>query len=195
MTVCMQSYCASRLLRCVLARRFPYSSRTVSRLAAERLACGPARDALHAPGPLCPLTTPGRRARGFSLLEVLVAFVILALVGTALFRLFGSSLNNASLADEYSRAALYAESLLATTAVEAPLREGTNQGRSEDGRYAWSTKIEWYTPPGATSDQERLGQMLPLRPLRVSVSVRWPGDFGGERSLELSTVRLAIKTP
>ena len=35
-----------------------------------------------------------RRTRGFSLLEVLVAFVILALVGTTLFRLFGASLNN-----------------------------------------------------------------------------------------------------
>ena len=133
--------------------------------------------------------------RGFSLLEVLVAFVILALVGTALFRLFGTSLNNASLADEYSRAALYAESLLADAAVEAPLREGTTQGTSQDGRYAWSTKIESYTAPGATADEERLGQMLPLRPWRLTVSVRWPGDFGGERSLELSTVRLAMKLP
>ena len=48
------------------------------------------------------------RNRGFSLLEVLVAFVILALVGTLLYRLFGASLNNAGLADEYSRAAVYA---------------------------------------------------------------------------------------
>jgi hypothetical protein len=37
--------------------------------------------------------------------------------------------------------------------------------------------------------------MLPLRPWRLTVSVRWPGDFGGERSLELSTVRLAMKLP
>jgi prepilin-type N-terminal cleavage/methylation domain-containing protein len=35
-------------------------------------------------------------AGGFSLLEVLVAFVILALVATALFRLFGGALSNAS---------------------------------------------------------------------------------------------------
>jgi prepilin-type N-terminal cleavage/methylation domain-containing protein len=35
-------------------------------------------------------------AGGFSLLEVLVAFVIVALVATALFRLFGGALNNAS---------------------------------------------------------------------------------------------------
>jgi general secretion pathway protein I len=134
-------------------------------------------------------------ARGFSLLEVLVAFVILALVGTALFRLFGASLNNASLADEYSRAALYAESVLAAAAVEAPLRETTTQGRSDDGRYAWATKIESYVAPGATPDQARLGQMLPFQPWRLTVVVSWPGDFGTERSIALSTVRLAAKQP
>ena len=132
---------------------------------------------------------------GFSLLEVLVAFVILALVGTALFRLFGASLNNASLAAEYSRAALYAESQLAAAAVEAPLRERSDQGASDDGRYAWSTKVEPYALPGATADQERMAQMLPLRPWRLTVIVSWPGDFGGQRSFSLSTVRLAIKQP
>ena len=138
---------------------------------------------------------PSARAAGFSLLEVLVAFVILALVGTALFRLFGASLNNASLADEYSRAVLYAESRLAAATVETPLRERSDQGASDDGRYAWSTKVETYVPPGATADQERMAQMLPLRPWRLTVIVSWPGDFGGQRSLSLSTVRLAIKQP
>jgi general secretion pathway protein I len=132
---------------------------------------------------------------GFSLLEVLVAFVILALVGTALFRLFGASLNNASLADEYSRATLYAESRLATAAAETPLRERTDQGASDDGRYAWSTKVEAYALPGATADQERMAQMVPLRPWRLTVTVSWPGDFGGQRSFSLSTVRLAMKQP
>jgi len=138
---------------------------------------------------------PKRPCAGFSLLEVLVAFVILALVGTALFRLFGASLNNASLADEYSRAVLYAESRLAAATVETPLRERSDQGASDDGRYAWSTKVESSTLPGATADQERMAQMLPLRPWRLTVTVSWPGDFGSQRSLSLSTVRLATKQP
>ena len=60
-----------------------------------------------------------RRARGFSLLEVLVAFVILAAVATALFRLFSGALANASAADEYSRAMLVAESALAGLGIRA----------------------------------------------------------------------------
>jgi prepilin-type N-terminal cleavage/methylation domain-containing protein len=52
------------------------------------------------------------REHGFSLLEVLVAFVILSLVATALFRLFSGALNNASASEDYSRAVLVAESAL-----------------------------------------------------------------------------------
>ena len=63
---------------------------------------------------------------GFSLLEVLVAFVIVALVVTALFRLFGGALGNASAADEWTRALLVAQSRLALAASVEPLREATD---------------------------------------------------------------------
>ena len=137
-----------------------------------------------------------QRVRGFTLFEVLVAFVILALVGTALFQLFGGALNNASVADEYSRAALLAESRLASAAVETnPLREGGDQGTTDDGKYSWETKIEAYTPPGTTDDQARLAQTVPMRLFRISVNVTWPGTFGAQRSVSLATVRLALKQP
>jgi general secretion pathway protein I len=135
------------------------------------------------------------RSAGFSLLEVLVAFVILALVGTVLYRLFGASLNNAGLGDEYSRAAVYAESRLATAALDLPLRETSDQGTSDDGRYTWSSKVENYVPPGTTADQDRLAQLLPMRLWRLTVTVTWPGAPGSERSLAISTVRLAMKQP
>jgi general secretion pathway protein I len=133
------------------------------------------------------------RAAGFSLLEVLVAFVILALVGTALFRLFSGALGNATLADEYSRATLYAESRLAAVSVEAPLKESTLQGNSDDGRYAWTAVIAQYTPPGSTPDLDSAAPAMPVRLWNLAVTVTWPGAPGNERSVALSTVRIAIK--
>jgi general secretion pathway protein I len=137
------------------------------------------------------------RAAGFSLLEVLVAFVIVALVGTALFRLFGGALNNASAAEDYSRAVLLAESRLASTAVEsAPLREGaTDQGRTDDGKYSWVTRVDPYVGPGTTADQQQLGQAANVVLWRISVTVSWPGALGQDRTLSLATVRLASKQP
>jgi general secretion pathway protein I len=135
------------------------------------------------------------KSLGFSLLEVLVAFIILALVGTALFELFGGALNNASAADEYSRAALFAESRLTAAAVETPLREGGDQGVSEDGKYAWAKKIEPYVAPGTTAEEDRLGQLAAVRLWRISVTVSWPGTLGIQRSVSLASVRLARKQP
>jgi general secretion pathway protein I len=135
------------------------------------------------------------RQVGFSLLEVLVAFVILALVGTTLFRLFGASLNNASAADEYSRVAAFAESRLTMLALDLPLRETSDQGGSDDGRYTWSTKVEPYVAPGTSEDQARLAQLLPMRLWRLSIVVSWPGTPGNSRSITLSTVRMAMKQP
>ena len=140
-------------------------------------------------------TRSAAHAAGFSLLEVLVAFVILSLVGTTLFRLFGASLNSAGLGEEYSRAAAYAESRLATAALDLPLRETSDRGASDDGHYTWATKVENYVPPGTNDDQARLAQVLPMRLWRLSVTVSWPGEMGRERSLALSTVRLAMKQP
>ena len=131
--------------------------------------------------------------RGFSLLEVLAAFVILALVGTALFRLFSGALGNATLADEYSRATLYAESRLAAVSVEAPLKESTLQGNSDDGRYAWTAVIARYTPPGSTPELDSAVTAMPVLLWNLAVTVTWPGAPGSERSVALSSVRIAVK--
>jgi general secretion pathway protein I len=130
---------------------------------------------------------------GFSLLEVLVAFVILALVGTALFRLFSGALGNASAADDMSRAVLVAESVLAEAASAQPLREATTQGTADDGRMEWTTHVAPYAAPGVNPDTERGSESLPLRLYRVSVEVAFPAANGGKRTLALATTRIAAK--
>ena len=143
--------------------------------------------------PFHPERQPVRRARGFSLLEVLVAFVILALVGTALFRLFSGALGNASAADDLSRAVLVAESVLAEAAATQPLRESTQSGTADDGRIEWTTRIAPYAAPGVNPDTERGSESLPLRLYRVSVEVAFPAANGGRRTLALATTRIAAK--
>ena len=136
-----------------------------------------------------------RRSQGFSLLEVLVAFIIVALVVTALFRLFGGALGNASAADDWTRALLVAQSRLALAAATVPLREASDGGTEPDGRIAWRTAVTPYVPAEADPEFDRTTQAMPTRLYRVTVDVQFPGANGQPRTLSLSTLKLGLRNP
>ena len=138
---------------------------------------------------------PSSRARGFSLIEVLAAFVILALVATALFQLFSGALQNASAAEDWSRAVLVAESRLAAAANAQPLVEASERGDADDGRIRWETRVKAWEPPNVDPELARISEGMTTRLYRVEVDVRFPGLAGSERALSLATVKLAAKDP
>ena len=133
--------------------------------------------------------SPPRRQAGFSLLEVLVAFVILALVATALFRLIGGALGNAGVAEDTSRAVLVAESRL--DAARGNPRLAGESGAEDDGRIAWTTTVEPFVAQDAPQDMTNPAQLAATQLYRIRVAVRYPGAGGRERTLELSTLKLA----
>jgi general secretion pathway protein I len=132
---------------------------------------------------------------GFSLIEVLVAFVILALVATAVFNLFSSSLNNASAAEEWSRAVQVSESRLASAAATRPLRETTDRGAEFDGRVKWETAVAPYTAQDIDPDLEKASETLATRLFRITCEVRYVGGDGRERTLSLATMRIGPRNP
>ncbi|HZQ59864.1 MAG TPA: prepilin-type N-terminal cleavage/methylation domain-containing protein [Casimicrobiaceae bacterium] len=133
-----------------------------------------------------------RTSRGFSLLEVLVAFVVLSLVATAVFRLFSGALGNASAAEEYSRAVLIAQSV--QSQIEAmPLREGSQSGDADDGRVQWTVQVTPYEAPEVNADLARASEVLPLRMYRIVTSVSFAAPNGSQRNISLSTIRIAAR--
>jgi len=133
-----------------------------------------------------------KQAGGFSLLEVLVAFVILALVATALFRLFSGALVNAGAAEDYSRVALVAQSALEEASL-APLREGTKDGTADDGRISWVARITPFVPAGIPPELDAASQNLPMRLWRIDVDVTFSAPNGAPRTITLATTRLGAK--
>ena len=123
------------------------------------------------------------RQSGYTLIEVLVAFVILALALTVLLRIFSGGLRNVSVSSDYATATLIAESRLAATGIDVPLRPGETSG-TEGERFEWTVSVQDYEPwPGYRSAAKGVDAY------RVTVTVEWPnGD--NTRSVGLSTVRL-----
>ena len=136
---------------------------------------------------------PAARVAGFSLLEVLAAFVILSLFATSLFGLFSGALGNASAADDWSRALLVAQSRLAAAASVQPLAEASDAGTEDEGRIRWETRVAPWDPPEVDPELARISESMTIRLYRVEVDVRFPGIAGGERSIALATVRMAAR--
>lgn len=124
---------------------------------------------------------------------MLVAFVILALVGTALFRLFSGALANVGAADDYSRALVVAESVLAEAAAAQPLKESAQNGASEDGTITWTTKVSPHVAPDASPETQAATELMPTRLWRIAADVTFTGPNGKPRTLALSTLRLGTR--
>jgi general secretion pathway protein I len=133
---------------------------------------------------------PGRamaRQRGYTLLEVVVAFSILAVALTVLLGALSGGTRQVRWSADAGRAALLAQSLLDQTGVGEVLQPGRSNGELEDGRYRWSLEVEPYVdrtrPPSPMVDAG--GPRL----LRLQLTVAW-GDGGPRERLQLSTLRL-----
>ena len=120
-----------------------------------------------------------RGNRGFSLLEVLVAFAIAAMALGLLYQVMGGNARQAGDLTQRERAMMLAESLLAAHETVPP--DGVNEA-SQDAGYAWQVRSQPYPTPVANS--------APQAPHlhEVQVSVSWP-DGDATRSFELRSLR------
>jgi len=115
---------------------------------------------------------------GFTLIEVLVALVIFALLFGALAQIFQTGLRQTANAAAASTATMVARSQLARVGVELPLATGEMEGETAEG-LRWRTVIQVSEPP---SEEQS------FVPYLVEVTVAW-GE-GPAEQITLTTLRL-----
>ena len=128
------------------------------------------------------------KQRGFSLLEVLVAFVVMGLVVGVLLQLFGASMRSVALSDEYSFAVQVAESQLAAVGSAIPVKQGTVSGTEAGSDYHWNVAI---APLKLDEKLENLP--VPMQVFRIEVTVTW-GNGDKPRTFSLSSLRFGEKS-
>lgn len=132
---------------------------------------------------------PGNRVRqrGYTLIEVIVAFALLAAALTLLLGTLSGAARQVRGSADAGRAALYAQSLMSQVGVGEPIKPGTRNGDFEDGRYRWSLDIRRWSDPARPANALRDPSSPNL--LEVRLGIEW-GDGGPGQRLLLRTLRL-----
>jgi len=148
--------------------------------------------------PRSPISDLRSRQSGFTLIELVAAFVIFALAFGILLQILGGALHTTAQSAENTRAALWAQSLLDNQGIGAPLQEGSSSGRFDD-RYSWDLNIAKYDPPPVTTTVAPIttanaGGLIttPVTPLdlfQLELVVNWGNQFLMHHA-RFSTVRV-----
>lgn len=125
------------------------------------------------------------RSGGFTLLEVIIAFALLALALTLLLGSLSGGARQIRHADHASRAALHAQSLLAQVGVGEILQPGRSEGTFSGDDYRWTLQVSPYRDPANPAPAL---QPSPLRLLQLDLEVRWGDD--ARDALRWQTLRL-----
>ncbi len=122
-------------------------------------------------------------SRGFTLIEVLVAFMVLAIALVVIMQLFSGSLKAGAVSADYFYGIFHAQEKMEEILAQETLSAGGESGAFADG-YQWRSEIS-VTPLETVSGRE-----LPISRYKVALVVEW--EKGGRtRAFELETVKVA----
>jgi general secretion pathway protein I len=112
-----------------------------------------------------------RQVRGFSLLEVIAAIMLLAIAFGALMEVAGGSIRLSKDAADHSQAALWARTLLDTRFTLDPVTPGITDGHF-DNHYRWHLEITPWTAPGVTPAANANAMQM----YRLDLDVMWGAE-------------------
>ena len=126
-----------------------------------------------------------RQQGGFTLLEVMVAFVIFALVFATTLQILSGSMRNIKRSAEYTQAALWAQSRMDAVGIDPPLENGDYQGEFDDD-YSWELEI---VPYEFDDGSDFVVDEFPVDLFYVELRVQW-----GQEPRRLQAVFKTLRT-
>jgi len=127
---------------------------------------------------------------GFTLIEVLLAFVIFALSFSVVLEIMAGSMRNTVRARQYTEVALITQSVMDRVGLDIPLEEGM-RANGESGVYRWELQISAYAGMANTARSVELEDVTGIDLLEVEFVISW-GDYSSEHSDRFSTIKAVL---
>lgn len=148
------------------------------------------------------LPPAGRRARGFTLIELIAAFLVFAIAIGLLMQVLTSAMRQVRQSSDYTMAALWAQSKLDGVGVGERIEAGRTNGRFDDV-YSWDLHVQQVDPSavepppqlGATVSAANAGlgegiEIAPFDLYQVDLVVSWQSGNGRPpRTAHFGTLR------
>jgi len=136
-----------------------------------------------------------QRSGGFTLLEVMLAFVIFALSFATVLEIMAGSMRSVSRASDDTEVALLAQSLMDLVGNEILIEEGEYSDRAMD-RYNWQMNITLYDAGGEPEETvglstQELADMSGIELYRVDLYMDWETGRR-QREMHFSTIRSVL---
>jgi general secretion pathway protein I len=126
------------------------------------------------------LSTAQRNIRGFTLLEVLVALVLMGVTVTIIMQLFSANLRSLAASEEYTAAVVRAETKMREVLDSGSFVEGETHEEDPEG-FAYDVSIKEALPDRAED--------LNVRLMEIRLTLRW--RMGSrDKSLTLTSLKL-----
>lgn len=133
------------------------------------------------------------RSKGFTLLEVMLAFVVFALSFAAVLEIMAGSMRSVARASDDTDVALLAQSLMDIVGTEIPIEEGSFSGTSMD-RYNWQLDIYFYASVEGDENSaltQELADMSGIELYTVDLNIDWQAGRNDVQK-HFSTVRSVV---
>jgi len=140
--------------------------------------------------PILKHRTGPSRSEGFTLLEVLLAFVVFALSFAVVLEILSGSMRNTARAKDYTEATLIAQSVMDQVGLDIPLKAG-ERANGEVGKYTWEADILAFDGRGDNAHSLDLAAESGMELLEVDLLVSW-GEYPREQSHRFSTLKAVL---
>ncbi len=126
-------------------------------------------------------------SKGFTLIETLVAMMVLSISLVIILQLFSGGLRSGKLSENYTHAIFHAREKMEETLLAEAFEDGVTEGDFEDG-FKWKSEIVYLEPEEKDGEKKK----EPVDMFNITIEISW-NEGKNKKHFKISTLKIAEK--